>query len=86
MMDEKFNMIKVELENPKPKATKILKQLFKFKKNQFNTPEYFEFIGETFKLNPEFFMKKLYKPLRVKIGKIIGDEKRTEMEKHILGN
>jgi hypothetical protein len=79
-----FNMIRAELENPRPNAKKILKHLLYFEKSQLSTLEYFELIGEAFKLSPDFFMKELYEPFMTKIRKIIGDEKHTEMEKCIL--
>ena len=50
----------------------------------FSDTDVFEIVGETSKLNPQFFMKHLYKNFRKKMGKIIGTEKLKEMEKYIL--
>ena len=79
-----LDMIKAELESPRPNTKRILKLLFDFEKDYLSSPEYFDFIGETFRLNPDYFMKELYETFMGKIRKIIGVEKRTEMEKYIL--
>ncbi len=79
-----LDMIKGELESPRPNTKKIMKLIFDFEKDHLSSPEYFDFIGETFRLNPDFFMKNLYETFMVKIRKIIGVEKRTEMKRYIL--
>ncbi|MFX1555169.1 MAG: hypothetical protein ACFFBV_14685, partial [Promethearchaeota archaeon] len=46
--------------------------------------EFYDIVRETFKLDPDFFMKELNNPFRKKMGKIIGAEKLKEMEKYII--
>ncbi len=83
-----INNIKEELQKPKPNPKTILKTLFDLRTNkkipQPSDTEFFDIVGETFKLAPDFFMKDLYQTFMVKIGKIIGAEKRQEMEKYII--
>jgi len=83
-----LNIIKEELQNPRPNAKTILKSLFDLRTNkkiqQPSDSEFFDIVGETFQLNPDFFMKEIYKVFMVKLGKIIGFEKRREMEKYII--
>jgi hypothetical protein len=79
-----LNMIKVELESPRPNTKKLLKYLLDFEKDILSSPEYFEIVGETFRLNPDFFMKEFYETFMVKLGKMIGLEKRHEMVKYII--
>lgn len=79
-----LNMIKTEFESPRPNNKRILKYLFDFEKNQLSTPEYFEIVGEAFKLNPDFFMKEIYETFMSKLVRMTGVEKRIEMEKYIL--
>lgn len=83
-----LNIIKEELQKPKPNSSKILNTLLDLRSKaefqQFSDSEFFNIVGETFNLNPEFFMKELYKSFRKKIGKLIGAEKLKEMEKYIL--
>ncbi|MFX0083538.1 MAG: zinc ribbon domain-containing protein [Candidatus Hodarchaeota archaeon] len=83
-----LNMIKEELQNPKPKTKTILKYLIDLRANkkisQPSDSEFFDIVGVTFKLNPDFFMKEIYETFMVKMGNIIGTEKRREMEKYII--
>ncbi|MFX1380225.1 MAG: hypothetical protein ACFFA4_14150 [Promethearchaeota archaeon] len=83
-----INNIKEEFQKPKPSTKKILNILFdlqaKGKSQKISDSEFFEIVGETFKLNPDFFMKELYTTFMVKLGKIIGAEKRREMVKYII--
>jgi len=83
-----LNIIKEELQKPKPNSSKILNTLLDLRSKaefqQLSDSEFFNIVGETFNLNPEFFMKELYKSFRKKMGKLIGDEKLKEMEKYIL--
>lgn len=46
--------------------------------------EFFDIIGQCFKLNPQFFMKALYKDIRIMAKKQFGKEGRRIMEKYIL--
>ena len=83
-----INDIKKEFQNPNPYTERILKTLFDLRakgiSQQLSDSEFFDIVGETYKLNPGFFMKELYKTFIVKVGKIIGPEKRQEMEKYII--
>jgi hypothetical protein len=79
-----LELIKAELDSPRPNTKKIMKLLFDFEKDYLSSHEYFDFIGRAFKLNPDYFMKQLYESFMGKIRKIIGVEKRTEMERYIL--
>lgn len=83
-----LNILKEEIERPKPSSSKILNSLLdlwgKAEFQQFSDSELFNIVGETFNSKPGFFMKKLYKSFRSKMGKLIGDEKLKEMEKFIL--
>lgn len=87
-VNQVLNNIKTEFQNPKPNIGRILKTLFdlraKGKSDQLSDSEFFAIVGATFNLNPDFFLKELYKSFIVKIGKIIGAEKRHEMEKYII--
>lgn len=68
----------------------ILKTLFDLgseaNSQQLSDSEFFDIVGETFKLNPEYFMKELYKRFMKKMSKIIGAEKQQEMVKYIIEN
>ena len=46
--------------------------------------EFFDIVGETFKLNPEFYMKIHYNNVRKRIKELYGAEKLKGMEKYIL--
>jgi len=78
------NKIKEEFEKGKPSSSKILSYLTGFRiyeegyefdaKDEWRylpDREFFDFMGETFKLNPEFYMKNLYKGVRKKLSKDI---------------
>lgn len=93
-LDEKVDQkqvlsnIKKEL-NYSPSSTKIILKILyelrsKDRSQQFTDSEFFDIVGETFKLDPYYFMKELYKPFRNKMGISIGAEKLKEMEKYIL--
>lgn len=56
----------------------------KNKSQQLSDSEFFDAVGETFRLNPDFFMKELYNTFMNKMGKIIGAEKRKEMERYVI--
>jgi len=80
--------IKKELNYPPPSTTIILKILYelrsKDRSQQFTDLEFFDIVGETFKLNPDYFMKELYEPFRKKMGISIGAEKLKELDKYII--
>ena len=54
------------------------------KSQQLSDSEFFDAVGETFRLNPDFFMKELYNAFINKMGKILGAEKRKEMERYVI--
>ena len=54
------------------------------KSQQLSDSEFFDAVGETFRLNPDFFMKEIYTAFMNKMGKILGAEKRKEMERYII--
>ncbi|MFX0074325.1 MAG: hypothetical protein ACFE96_02705 [Candidatus Hermodarchaeota archaeon] len=82
--------IKVEIEKPRPNSHKVLKYLSnltdKVKSQQLSDSEFFTAVGETFVSNPEFFMKEVYKIFRARLVKIVGVEKRREMDRSIIVN
>ncbi|MFX0134604.1 MAG: BRCT domain-containing protein [Candidatus Hodarchaeota archaeon] len=81
-----MNNIKEALEMKKPSAKLILSYLDNFKEEyqHLSDSDFFDIIGETFKLNPEFFMKSLYTKIWDKMGKLYGDEGRRMMERYII--
>ena len=46
--------------------------------------EFFDIVGETFKLDPDYFMRGIYNPFRKKMNTIIGSSKLKEMEEYII--
>ncbi|MFW9878711.1 MAG: hypothetical protein ACFFG0_37000 [Candidatus Thorarchaeota archaeon] len=80
--------IKEELQNERPNSKRILKSLFDLKtKEKFQSlydSKFFDIIGDTFNLNPNFFMKELYQTFRNKMAKIIGVKDLMDMEKKII--
>ncbi|MFX1504194.1 MAG: hypothetical protein ACFFDH_24755 [Promethearchaeota archaeon] len=87
-LNQIMNVIKEDFQKSKPSSNKVLNVLLDLRRKaefqQLSDSEFFNIVGETFKLNPEFFMKKLYRSFRSKIGKLIGDEKLKELERNIL--
>ena len=84
-----LNSIKEELQNPIPDRSKILNTLMDLRRKaefqqHLSDSEFFDIVGETFSLNPEFFMEKLFEKFRYNIGRLIGGEKLKEMDKYIL--
>ncbi len=83
-----LDSIKAELENNYPRSKRILKVLYQLgmevKSQQLSDSEFFDMVGETFMLNPEFFMKELYKGFMEKIGGILGGDTRKNMERFII--
>jgi hypothetical protein len=80
--------IRNEFGKPKPESKKILKVLYQLgkdaKKQKITDSEFFDAVGETFRMQPEFFMNELYPFFIEKMANIIGGDKRREMERHIL--
>ncbi|MFX1321022.1 MAG: hypothetical protein ACFFAQ_05185 [Promethearchaeota archaeon] len=80
--------IKEELASPEPSSTRIITHLIdlrtKKKFQQLSESQFFDIVGETFKMNPDFFMKELYNPFWSKMGKIYGDKNLAEMERYII--
>ena len=87
-INQVMTSIKEELQQQQPSASKILPILYDLKRKeeyqQLSDSEFYNIVGETFNLKPEFFMKTLYKPFRNVVTKLIGKDKLKEMEKHIL--
>ena len=46
--------------------------------------EFYDIVGEAFIFDPELFMNKIYKDFMEKMGKMIGVQKRKEMERYII--
>lgn len=76
------NSIKEELEKGEPSKKKVLSYLFK--RQLVSYSEFFDIVRDTFKLNPEFYMKELYKVVRKRTRKLYGVDKLKEMEKTII--
>ena len=83
-----LNIIKEELQKSKSSSSKILKTLLDLRSKedyqQLSDSEFYNIVGETINLKPEFFMKEIYNSFRNKMRKLIGDEKLMEMDKYIL--
>ena len=84
-----MNKIIEDFKNQKPigntsitrPMVKILLDLrTKKKSQQLTDAEFFEIVGETFKLNPDFFMTRVYENFMKKMNKLIGIEKKHEKE------
>jgi hypothetical protein len=88
MKSQVINDLKEELQSSKPNSKKVLKIIFelqtKGKSLKLSDTDFFDIVGEAYRANPDYFMKELYETFMVKIGKIIGIEKRQEMERYIL--
>ena len=83
-----MNYIKEELQKRRPASNKILNLLLDLRRKaefqQLSDSEFFNIVGETFHLRPDFYMSMIYKPFRNKLRKLIGDDKLREMEKFII--
>ncbi len=78
-----MNKIEKELKKTYPSKKKILNFLYKLQLYDF---EFLNSIGETYKLNPLFFMNKLYSNIWKKMGKLLGKEGRIRAERYIVEN
>jgi len=67
----------------KESSGKVLKYLFGFSVEETNS-EFYTLVGKTLTINPEFFMRSLYKPFRKRISRIYGNERRREIERFII--
>ena len=87
-INQVMNSIKEELQQQRPAASIILNILYDLKRKEeyqhLSDSDFYHIVGETFNLKPEFFMKTLYKPFRIKLRKLIGDERLQELERQIL--
>jgi len=80
-----MDRIKKALEMRKPSITEILANLYTLQaNNSLSNFEFFDRIGETYQLNPKFFMLSIYPKIRLKLSKIYGDEGMRVMNKYIL--
>ena len=78
-----MNRIAEELKKPNPSKKKILNFLYDLKLYDF---EFLNSIGETYKLNPLFFMKTLYSDIWKKMGKLLGNRGRIRAERYVVEN
>ncbi len=78
-----MNKIEEELKKTYPSKKKILNFLYDLQLYDF---EFLNSIGETYKLNPLFFMNKLYSNIWKKMGKLLGKAGRTRAERYIVEN
>jgi hypothetical protein len=80
--------LKEKFRKERPNSKSILKSLYdlrtKEKSQQLSDSEFYNVVGETFKLNPDFFMNELYQTFRNKIVKIIGVKNLMDMEEYII--
>ena len=76
-----MNNIAEELKNVRPTKKKILNYLFN---SQLSDSELLDIIGETYKLNPLFYMKTLYPKIWEKMGKLLGKEGRIKGGRYIV--
>ena len=77
--------IKNVLERKKPSGAEIRGYLTTLQADKSLPPfEFFDVVGETYQLNPTFFMLSIYPKIRRKFGKIYKNEGMRVMDKHIL--
>ena len=77
--------IKNALERKKPSGVEIRDYLTTLQADKsLSTFEFFDVVGETYQLNPTFFMLSIYPKMRRKFGKIYKNEGMRVMDKHIL--
>jgi len=80
-----MDRIKKALEMRKASKAEILTDLYALQaNNSLSNFEFFDLIGETYQLNPKFFMLSIYPKIRYKFSKIYGDEGMSVMNKYIL--
>jgi len=77
--------IKNALERKKPSGVEIRDYLTTLQVDKsLSTFEFFDVVGETYQLNPTFFMLSIYPKMRRKFGKIYKNEGMRVMDKYIL--
>lgn len=80
-----MDSIKRALKMRKISQMEILTYLYTLQANDsLSNFEFFDIIGETYQLNPKFFMVSIYTKIRRKFSKIYGDEGMRVMNKYIL--
>jgi hypothetical protein len=80
-----LDRIKKALKIEKPSIAEILSYLYILQAtNSLSNFEFFDIIGQTFRMSPKFFMLSIYPNIRSKFRKIYGDEGMQVMNKNIL--
>jgi len=83
-----LDKIKKELQKPIPSKKKIISYLLdllnKDKYPSLSDHEFYDIIGETFKLDLKFLMDSVYPDLKKKLQKLYGGEKENEMEIYLF--
>lgn len=80
-----MNNIKEEITGSEPSSARILNHLYdlnlrtRAEHQSLSASEYYDIVGETFKLNPEFFMNSIYGKRRLYIN-----VNKNEMERYII--
>ena len=86
-VNQKVNNIKEEITRSEPSSTRIITHLcdlrIKEEYQSLSDSEFYDIVGETFKLNPEFFMKSIYRGLKLRKN-IYANINNREMEKYII--
>lgn len=82
-LNQVFKNIDEELKNPRPYSSRIIDYLYDLRtKEEFqdlSDSKFYDFIGEVFKLNPEYYMKNIYGA-----SKLYEQIDNKEMTKHLL--
>jgi len=85
--DQVLDFIKGELEREKPSHRRIgtiLRDLqTKEEYKDFTDSDFYDIVGETYKLKPKFFMERVYSYLIKKLRKVFDEEKLREFENFI---
>ncbi|MFW9941487.1 MAG: hypothetical protein ACFFFT_10645 [Candidatus Thorarchaeota archaeon] len=85
-LNQVFSNIDEEIKSIKPSTKRIITYLYDLRtKEEFqglSDSKFYDFIGEIFKLNPEFFMKSIYREMLS--GKLFRKVNLMEMEKYII--
>lgn len=85
-LNQVFSNIDEEIKSTKPSTKRIITYLYDLRtKEEFqglSDSKFYDFIGEVFKLNPEFFMKNIYREMLS--GKPFRKIHLMEMEKNII--
>ena len=77
-----INDIKEEITSPEPSSNRIINHLYDLRPtggfSSLSDSEFYDIVGETFKLNPEFFMESIYGTTRTRFFR------KREMAKYII--